>query len=103
MAESTKDFFDSLPDRANGTHGTDFDASYVFVIDGAGTWTVKVEGGEVSVSDGDNGGECTFKTSEKTFLRIVDGDQNPMTAYMMGKLKVSGDIGAAMKLKDLLG
>ena len=43
MAESTKDFFDSLPDRANGTHGTDFDASYVFVIDGAGTWTVKVE------------------------------------------------------------
>jgi putative sterol carrier protein len=103
MADSTKEFFDSLPERANGSHGADFDATYVFVIDGAGTWTVKVEGGHVSVSDGDTGGECTFKTSEKTFRRIIDGDQNPLTAYMTGKLKVSGDVGAAMKLKDLLG
>jgi putative sterol carrier protein len=103
MTAAVKQFFDTLPDRANGSHGVELDASYVFVIDGAGTWTVKVESGHVSVSEGDHGGECTFKTSEKTFRRIVDGEQNPLTAYMLGKLKVSGDVGAAMKLKDLLG
>jgi putative sterol carrier protein len=105
MAGPTQEFFDSLADRANGSHphSADFDASYVFVIEGAGTWTVNVDGGRVSVSEGDSGGECTFKTSEKTFRRIIEGDQNPLTAYMMGKLKVSGDVGAAMKLKDLLG
>jgi len=98
-----REFFEELPERANGSHGADLDASYVFVVEGAGTWSVKVEGGKVSVSEGDHGGECTFKTSEKTFQRIVDGEQNPLTAYMTGKLKVSGDVGAAMKLKDLLG
>jgi putative sterol carrier protein len=105
MSSEVKQFFDALPDRVNGSHphAADFDASYVFVIEGAGTWTVKVDGGKVSVSEGDTGGECTFKTSEKTFTRIIDGDQNPLTAYMTGKLKVSGDVGAAMKLKDLLG
>jgi putative sterol carrier protein len=103
MADSTRAFFDALPERANGSHGAEFDANYVFVIDGAGTWTVNVESGRVSVGEGDHGGECTFKASEKTFRRIVEGDQNPLTAYMTGKLKVSGDVGAAMKLKDLLG
>jgi putative sterol carrier protein len=103
MNGSTKEFFDTLADRANGSHAADFDARYVFVIDGSGTWTVEVAGGKVSVREGDHGGECTFKTSEKTFWRIVEGGQNPLTAYMTGKLKISGDVGAAMKLKDLLG
>jgi putative sterol carrier protein len=103
MDGTVNEFFDTLADRANGSHSAEFDASYVFVIDGAGTWTVKVDGGHVTVVDGDQGGECTFKTSEKVFSRIVDGEQNPLTAYMTGKLKVSGDVGAAMKLKDLLG
>jgi putative sterol carrier protein len=35
------------------------------------------------------------------FARILTGKQNPMTAYMTGKLKVHGDLGAAMKLKNL--
>lgn len=103
MAGSAQEFFDTLAERANGSHAADFDASYVFVIEGAGTWTVVVADGKVSVSEGDHGGECTFKTSEKTFRRIIEGDQNPLTAYMTGKLKVNGDVGAAMKLKDLLG
>jgi putative sterol carrier protein len=103
MDGSVQKFFDTLADRANGSHSAEFDAGYVFDIEGAGIWTVKVEGGHVTVNEGDQGGECTFKTSEKVFLRIVEGEQNPLTAYMTGKLKVSGDVGAAMKLKDLLG
>ena len=42
----------------------------------------------------------TIKTSSATFDRIVAGEQNPMTAYMTGKLKIDGDLGAAMKLKQ---
>ena len=103
MDGRVKEFFETLADRANGSHSADFDASYVFVVDGAGIWTVVVKDGHVSVAEGDQGGECTFAASEKTFLRIVDGQQNPLTAYMTGKLKVKGDVGAAMKLKDLLG
>ena len=98
-----REFFETLPSRANGKSAPGIDASYVFAIDGAGTWTVKVADGKVAVSEGDSGGDCTISTSEGTFEKIVDGRQNPLTAYMTGKLKVSGDLGAAMKLKEVLG
>ena len=75
--------------------------SYVFAIDGAGTWTVRVTDGKVNVSEGDEGGDCTIATSQQTFERMIRGEQNPTTAYMTGKLKVKGDIGAAMKLQKL--
>ena len=36
-----------------------------------------------------------------TLARIAGGEQNATTAYMTGKLKVKGDMGAAMKLQKL--
>ena len=57
----------------------------------------------IAISEGDAGGDCRISASEKTFAKIVDGKQNPLTAYMTGKLKVHGDVGAALKLKHLLG
>ncbi len=101
MSPSAKEFFESLPSRANGTETAGMHASYVFVIAGGGTWTVKVEDGKVTVTEGDTGGDCTISTSEATFERIVDGKQNPLRAYMTGKLKVHGDVSAALKLKHL--
>jgi putative sterol carrier protein len=98
-----REFFESLPSRANGKRAEGVDASYVFAIDGAGTWTVKVEDGKVAVTEGDAGGDCTISASEATFEKIVEGRQNPLTAYMTGKVKIQGDVGAAMKLKDVLG
>ena len=98
-----REFFETLPSRANGKHAAGVDASYVFAIDGAGTWTVNVADGKVAVSEGDSGGDCTISASEDTFERIVDGRQNPLTAYMTGKIKIEGDLGAAMKLKEILG
>jgi putative sterol carrier protein len=103
VSQSAKEFFESLPERANGRRIEGIDSTYVFAIDGAGTWTVKVADGKLVVDEGDQGGDCTIAASEETFGRILDGRQNPLTAYMTGKLKVSGDVGAALKLKDLLG
>lgn len=98
-----REFFETLESRANGRRADDIDASYVFAIDGAGTWTVRIEDGKVAVSEGDEGGDCRISTSEATFEKIVDGRQNPLTAYMTGKIKVQGDMSAAMKLKEVLG
>jgi putative sterol carrier protein len=100
MTQDINDFFDALPARAEGkTEG--MNNTYVFAIDGAGTWTVAVTGDGVNVSEGDNGGDCTIETSSETFSRLVSGEQNPTTAYMTGKLKIKGDMGAAMKLQKL--
>ena len=80
MADSAKKFFDSLADRANGSHSADFEASYVFVIEGAGTWTVNVEGGKVSVSEGDHEymrAEATGKVSTAGLICIPGPGGSP--------------------------
>jgi putative sterol carrier protein len=103
MSETAREFFESLPSRANGAETSRLNASYVFEIEGSGTWTVKVDDGKVAVSEGNTGGDCTISTSPDTFERILAGAQNPLTAYMTGKIRVSGDVGAALNLKTLLG
>ena len=37
----------------------------------------------------------------ETFEKIASGEQNATTAYMTGKLKIKGDMGAAMKLQKI--
>jgi putative sterol carrier protein len=43
----------------------------------------------------------TISASQEIFEKIVAGEQNPTSAYMTGKLKLKGDMGAAMKLQKL--
>jgi putative sterol carrier protein len=100
MSQEIKDFFDGLPARAAGkTAGVN--NTYVFAIDDVGTWTVAVKDDGLTVTEGDEGGDCTLSASAETFSRIVSGEQNATTAYMTGKLKIKGDMGAAMKLQKL--
>src|SRR2546423_10369076 len=101
MSAPVKAFFDELPNRVDPDKTGGMNNSYVFDIEGAGTWTVKVADGAVTVDQGDTGGDCTISTSAEVFEKIVNGEQNPTTAYMSGKLKVKGDMGAAMKLQKL--
>ena len=95
------DFFEQLPSRVDPGKTAGLNNSYVFDIEGAGTWTVKVADGGVTVDDGDTGGDCTISASAETFEKVVKGEQNPTAAYMSGKLKIKGDMGAAMKLQKL--
>jgi putative sterol carrier protein len=101
VSESVREFFEQLPSRADKTKTTGMSNTYVFDIAGAGTWTVSVHEGEVEVAEGAGDGDVTIAASEEVFQRIVSGEQNPTTAYMTGKLKVKGDMGAAMKLQKL--
>jgi putative sterol carrier protein len=101
VAESVREFFERLPSRADKTRTEGMSNTYVFDIAGAGTWTVSVDDGEVEVTEGAGDGDVTISASEEVFQRIVSGEQNPTTAYMTGKLKLKGDMGAAMKLQKL--
>ena len=101
VAPSTREFFESLPARVDAAKIAGERLSYVFDIDGAGAWTVTVAGGAVTVEEGVGEAACTISASEPTFQKIVAGEQNPTKAYMTGKIKVRGDMGAAMKLQKL--
>jgi putative sterol carrier protein len=98
---TVKEFFESLETRADASKTSGMTNSYLFDIEGAGKWTVSVDDGKVNVAEGGEDADAVITTSEETFEKIVSGEQNPTSAYMTGKLKVKGDMGAAMKLQKL--
>ncbi len=96
-----REFFDTLESRVDASRTAGMNNSFLFEIDGAGTWKVDVADGSVSVTEGAGEADVTIRASEETFSAIARGEQNPTTAYMTGKLKVEGDMGAALKLQKL--
>jgi putative sterol carrier protein len=98
---SVQEFFEGLPGRVSPEQIAGMNNTYVFDIEGAGTWPVAIADGAIQVSEGGGDADCTFSASAESFEKIVKGEQNPTTAYMTGKLKIKGDIGAAMKLQKL--
>ncbi|HET6642022.1 MAG TPA: SCP2 sterol-binding domain-containing protein [Gaiellaceae bacterium] len=98
---TAREFFESLEGRIDPSKTAGMTNSYVFEIDGAGTWKVDVQDGSVSVMEGGGDADATISASEETFEQIASGDMNATTAYMTGKLKIKGDMGAAMKLQKL--
>ena len=101
MSETVQEFFTTLPERADTSKTAGMTNSYLFDIDGAGTWKVDVDDGSVTVSQGGGDADVTISTSQEVFEKIIAGEQNPTSAYMTGKLKIKGDMGAAMKLQKL--
>jgi putative sterol carrier protein len=101
MADPVQEFFATLSSRVDPSKTAGMTNSFVFDIEGAGQWTVDVDDGTVSVTEGAGDADVTISTSQETFEKITAGEQNPTSAYMTGKLKIKGDMGAAMKLQKL--
>ena len=97
------EFFASLPNRADPGRLAGVDHSYLFDITDKGRWLVEVHDGTVTVTEDPQGtADVEFKMSAETFERIQARKLNPMTAYITRKIKVTGDISAAMALQSIL-
>jgi putative sterol carrier protein len=102
MPGTVQEFFETLPSKADASRTAGMNNSYAFDIEGAGQWTVKVTDGSVTVGDGlEDGADCTISASQEIFEKILAGEQNATSAYMTGKLRLKGDMGAAMKLQKI--
>lgn len=75
-----------------------FDGTAKFVIDGEGAIMLGADG----ATAGDDEADVTMTADADTFKAILSGDLNPTSAFMTGKLKVDGDMGAAMRLGSAL-
>lgn len=73
-----------------------------FVLDGQAIY-IDGTGEKNTVTAEDKDADCTISTSVDTLMKLQAGELNPMMAVMGGKIKISGDMGLAMKLQSLLG
>jgi putative sterol carrier protein len=81
-----------------GLSGKDFDGSLKFDCGDDGVIVLANGGASTQNQDTD----CTIKISQDNLIKLLSGKLNPMTGVMMGKLKISGDMGVAMKLGKLI-
>ena len=72
----------------------DFKDGGFLYLDGTG------DGGNV-VTNEEKDAECTVSITSEDFSKLLDGDLNPMSAFMTGRLKIKGNMGVAMKLQQL--
>ncbi|MZR12081.1 sterol carrier protein [Maritimibacter sp. DP07] len=61
---------------------------------------ITVSGTEARLAD--EPADCTIRMTEANLVKLLSGKLNPMTAFAMGKIKVSGDMSVAMKLSQLM-
>ena len=72
--------------------------SVKFVIEDEGSVVVD----EAGVRAGDDETEVTLTADTETFQGILNGDVNPTSAFMQGRLRVEGYLGLALQLASAL-
>jgi putative sterol carrier protein len=79
--------------------GDGFAGTAKFVIEDEGAIMLDESGARA----GDEEAEVTMTADTDTFRAILDGSLNATSAFMSGRLKIDGDMGAAMRLGSALG
>jgi putative sterol carrier protein len=83
----------------NAKVGGGYDGSAKFVIEEEGTIMLDSAGAR----EGDEPADVIMTASAETFQGMLDGEVNPTSAFMSGKLKIDGSMSEAMKLASVLG
>jgi putative sterol carrier protein len=87
--------------------GAGMTATYLFTMEGegGGQWGLQIADGHASSTEGPpEQHDIEFKTKPQNWIDLTTGELNPITAIMPGpfqKVKLSGQMGLAMKLSDL--
>ena len=94
MSEAIEKAVEALNAKLEGG----FDGNAKFVIADEGSIMLDNDGARA----GDDEADVTLSADADTFRSILEGDLNPTAAFMTGRLKIDGDMGAAMRLAPAL-
>lgn len=73
-----------------------------FVVEEGGSLLLDGKALPPTLSRADGEAETTITMSADNMLKLVSGELNPTLAYTLGKLKVQGSMGYALKLSSML-
>lgn len=83
-----------------GTHSGKLNGSVNFQFD-EGVIHLDDSVSPAVISNDATDAQCTIKMTLNNFEKMMEGNLNPMMAFMSGKMKIEGDKGVAMKLAGL--
>lgn len=98
--------FTSIKPLLNADIVNTVQASYMFVLSGGnqGNWLLDMKTGDGSVGEVAEGttADVTFKMDSQDMVDMFQGKLSSTSAFMSGKMKISGDFSKAMKLEKLM-
>ena len=77
-------------------------ATVKFECKGEGVIYLDATQSPAELSHDDDVADCTIKITTANLEKLLDGKLDPMLGFTMGKIKVKGSMGVAMKLTNLL-
>jgi putative sterol carrier protein len=99
-----KDIFAEMPNQldANAAKGMNSTIQFNLSGDNGGQWYVTIKDGKAEVHEGTApSANMTMSMSAQDYVDMTTGKLNGQMAFMSGKLKISGDMGLAMKMQTL--
>ena len=88
-----------LPEKAQGVTAI---VQFELTGDDGGNFWLDINDGGITANEGvAESPKTTIKSSAEDYLKIATGELNGMQAVMSGKLKISGDMGVAMKMQNM--
>ena len=105
-AKSVREIMDGVSQRFDSAVWGEKDSVLQFDIEGegGGQWTAHIANGAVEVTEGlSEDPDMSFSTDSDTFIALANGDLDGMSAFMSGKVNISGNLSLALKLQDFLG
>lgn len=98
---NVNELMDQIPSHFNAEAARDVNARIQFNLTGdqAGKWTMLIKDQTCSVEKGEVADpNLTLRADAVLAAQILMGEVDGMRAYMMGKLKLIGDLSLAMKI-----
>jgi putative sterol carrier protein len=98
------DIFDRMCEGFKAERASNMNAVVQFDLsgEGGGQWYVKIADGNCEVNQGvtDNA-TAAIRMDASDYVDMIAGRLNPVNAFMMGKVKVEGDLNTVMKFQGL--
>ena len=99
-----QEIFDQMSANVNADAAKGLNSTIQFNLSGdnGGQWHVAIKDGKADVAAGTAPSpNMTLSMTSQDYVDMVMGKLNGQMAFMSGKLKISGDMGLAMKMQNL--
>ena len=99
-----EEIFSAMPGQLDQNAAKGVNATIQFNLSGdnGGQWYVTVKDGKAEVNKGTApSANMTMSMAASDYVDMITGKLNGQMAFMSGKLKISGDMGLAMKMQSL--
>jgi len=96
--------FDRIKKVASPSIVKKVNAIYVFDVEEEGKWHVDLTSGSGQIGQGqpEKKPDVTVTVNKENFLKMFNRELKPATAFMSGKLKLSGDLSKALALESVM-